>query len=255
MKKPVVHDRNQSSIKTVLTLDAVGFYDVKIIALYLGEARKYRLDRELTIAINNSDIFAAAGVEPSAHIPAHRPFFWLGQHAHLWQPFGELPADHGGSVVRASPKIGNEDQFPFEAKQRHYLVKVLHERDDFFFCTITKYRDGKFDGALHACTDSWQWMHQSSRDGRPESSGPNRGVFTASKLTIWMEESYCPAVRIARRTALVVPGAQACARFACRLGWPQQPRILDWCRSGYNLLEILPSGCMARRRRAGRSPS
>ena len=99
MKKPVVHNRNQSSIRTVLTLYTVGFYDVKIIALYLGEAGKYRLDRELTIAINNSDIFAAAGVEPSAHIPAHRPLFCLGQHAHIRQPFREPPADLWGSVV------------------------------------------------------------------------------------------------------------------------------------------------------------
>jgi hypothetical protein len=152
MKKPVVHDRNQSSISTVLALDTKGFYNVNIIAPYFGEAGKYRLDWELTVSVNNSDIFAAAGVEPSAHIPPHPPFFWLGQHAHIWQPFGELPADHGGSVVRASPKIRNEDQFPFEAKQRHYLVKLLHERDDFFFCTITKYRDGNSTGSRAAPT-------------------------------------------------------------------------------------------------------
>jgi hypothetical protein len=152
-----------------LASDAVRLYEVKIIAFYLREAGKYRLDRELTIAINDADIFATAGAEPPTHIPTHRPFFCLGQHAHIGQPLGELPTDLGGSVVQALPKIRNEDQFPFKAKQRHYLVKVLHERDDFFLRAITKYRNGKFDGTLDGRLNSWHSMCKSSQGARSAS--------------------------------------------------------------------------------------
>jgi hypothetical protein len=58
---------------------------------------------------------------------------------------GKLLANFRSSIIGALPKIRDEDYFPFEAKQRHYLVKVLNEWNDFFLRTITKYRDGKLD--------------------------------------------------------------------------------------------------------------
>jgi hypothetical protein len=72
--------------------------------------------------------------------------FGLGQRAYTRQPFGKSLADFRGSIVGARPKVRNEDHFPFEAKQGHYLVKIFHKWDDLFLCTITKDCDGKFDG-------------------------------------------------------------------------------------------------------------
>ena len=183
MKKPIVYDRNESSIKTVLAVDTVRLHEVKIIAFYLREAGKYRLDRELTIAINDADIFATAGAKPPTHIPTHRPFFWLGQYAHIGQPLGKLPTDLGGSVVQALPKIRNEDQFPFKAKQRHYLVKILDERDNFFLCAITKYRNGEFDGTPDGRLNSWHSMCKSSQGTRRGSIVPD-DALTARSVTI-----------------------------------------------------------------------
>jgi hypothetical protein len=69
----------------------------------------------------------------------------------MWQLLSELLTYFRGSIIGAFPKICDEDYFPFEAKQRHYLVKIFHEWDDFFFRAITKNRDGKLDRGFNHC--------------------------------------------------------------------------------------------------------
>src|SRR5438874_8897011 len=146
MKKPVVSDRNESSINAVLALDAVRLYHVKIIASNFRKAGEYRFDRKLAIPIDHSDIFTSARIESSAHVPSHSPLFRFSQHPYTQQPCGKSLAYLRGSIAGARPKVRNQDQFPFEAKQGHYLVKIFHKWDNLCFRTITKDCDGKFDG-------------------------------------------------------------------------------------------------------------
>ena len=78
VKKPVVNGRNKPPISPVVALDTVRFYNVEIVALYFGEAGKYRLDRKLAVTVNNPDIFAAASLKAAPHVPSHSSLFWLG---------------------------------------------------------------------------------------------------------------------------------------------------------------------------------
>src|SRR5207244_9483728 len=84
-------------------------------------------------------------VESAAHVPSHCPFFWFGQHADKRQLFCKSLADFRRPIIRAWPEICHQKQFPFKAKQRHYLVKILDEWNNFFFRAITKHRNGKLD--------------------------------------------------------------------------------------------------------------
>src|SRR5438874_904391 len=151
MKEQVVNGRNKSSIKAVLALNAIGLYKVEIVAFYLRETGEYRFDRKLAVADNYSDILAATSVESAAHVPSHGSFFWFSQHANKRQPFSKSLADFRRPIIRAWPEICHQKQFPFKAKQRHYLVKILDKRDDLFFRAITKYRHGKLDGRFNHC--------------------------------------------------------------------------------------------------------
>ena len=84
-------------------------------------------------------------------------------------------ADFRGSIVGTRPKVRNQDKFPFEAKQRHYLVKIFHKWDDPFLCAITKDCDGKFDGwFIHWLTTK---SSQDTRSGSiAQPSSHSRGV-------------------------------------------------------------------------------
>jgi hypothetical protein len=83
--------------------------------------------------------------------PPHGPFFCFSQHANKRQPFSKSLADFRRPIIRAWPEICHQKQFPFKAKQRHYLVKILYKWNDFFFRTITKDRNGKLDGRFDHC--------------------------------------------------------------------------------------------------------
>src|SRR5438552_18940902 len=149
MEKPVVNARNESSIKAVLALNAVRFYHIKIVTSDFSETGKYRFHRKLAVAVNHSDISSSASVESAAHIPSHPPVLWLSQHANIRQSLSKLLADVRRLVHRAYPRICNEDQFPVKSKQRRYLVKILHEWDDFFYRAMRQYRNGKLDGRFN----------------------------------------------------------------------------------------------------------
>jgi len=126
-------------------LDAVRFYKVEIVALYPGEAGKYRLDWKLPVAVDHADVFAGAGrpVRVACPIPGRRSLVPRARvhWAAVRRAFGRSRVLGRSSL----PKIRNKDHFPCEAKQRHYVVKILHKWDDSFVRTLTKDRDGKFD--------------------------------------------------------------------------------------------------------------
>src|SRR6266550_3552371 len=151
MKEQVVNRRNKSPIKAVLALNAICLHKVEIVAFYLREAGEYRFDRKLAVAVNNSDILAATSGQPAAHVPTHCSFFYFSQHANKRQSFSKSLANCRRPIIRAWPEVCHQNQFPFKAKQRHYLVKILYEWNDFFFRAITKDRNGKLNGRFDHC--------------------------------------------------------------------------------------------------------
>jgi hypothetical protein len=56
-----------------LVLDAVRFYKVEIVALYLGEAGKYRLDWKLRVVVDHADVFAGGRASSPRRMSHPRP--------------------------------------------------------------------------------------------------------------------------------------------------------------------------------------
>src|SRR5438067_13429191 len=103
MKDQVVNRRNKSPIKAVLALNAICLYKIEIVAFYLREAGEYRFDRKLAVAVDYSDILAAASVESAAHIPPHGPLFCFSQYANERKPFSKSVADFRRPIIRFWP--------------------------------------------------------------------------------------------------------------------------------------------------------